>query len=583
MTNHSSLSLPVRALGLALVGLVLPVAAAKAQTAGQIVEDSYAPAVVRPAVGGGLALPQSEGQQVPKGAERLHVRPSGLEVQGGFDDLQQATAELEASIKGQRISGADLFAAARTLEAAYARAGYLLVRVTLPRQTIRDGMPLRLIVTDGRVEAVDVSALPEPVRARVEAMLKPIVGQTRLTRQELERRLLLAGDTPGVMLRSTLKSGNAPGTTVVVLDGRYDPVSVTASLDNSLSQELGPYAASLGADFNNLLGIGDVVYLRLNGYAGLGQQDVLSDDPRNRQLVAGLTLPLGTDGWWVTLEGVDSRTHPTSDLAFSMLDHYQRLSAKLGHVWIRSRDLNTSSLLSFDLTEEEQSMDLLGTELPFTQDRLRILRFTQSADASLSNGGNLSGDVTLSVGLDAFGARQATTTLPLSRDGASPDFTKLEISARYSQTLLDGALQWSLAGRAQTSFRTPLAASEQMGVGGFDWVSAYESGAIQGDRAAVLRTELGMPFILPALDAYPALGSAVMPYVFAAGGITKVEKPTALEEGVTRAGAFGLGLRIGLSEKASPRSTSLSLEYAHGAASDQGPEDRFNLRFLARF
>jgi hemolysin activation/secretion protein len=583
MTIHSALSLSARRLGIVLVGLALPLNAAHAQTASQVVRDDYAPPVVRPATGGGLSLPQSNGRQVPDGAERLHVTPSGLLVEGSFPDMQSAASTIESGLKGKRVSGSDLFAAAQALEAAYAQAGYLLVRVSLPPQTLRDGMPLRLVVTDGYVSAVDVSGLPEQARGRIEAVLASLVGQRRLNKGELERRLLLAGDTPGVMLRSTLKPGAAPGSTIIVIDGRYDPVSLTASLDNSLSRELGSYAASLGADFNNLLGLGDVVYLRLAGYPGLGAQDMLSDDPRNRQIVAGVTLPLGADGWWLTLEGVDSRTHPTSNIGYTMLDHYQRLSVKLGHAWIRSRDLNTSSLMSFDVSDEEQDIDIDGARSAFTQDRLRVLRVTQSADTSLANGALLSGDVTLSLGLDALGARHATTDLPVSRDGATPDFAKLEISARYSQSLYSGALQWSLAGQAQTSFGDPLASSEQMGLGGFDWVSAFDSGDLQGDAGAVLRTELGMPFTMPALDAYPAFGSALMPYVFAAGGLAKLENPTALEESVTRAAAFGAGLRFGLSEKASPHSASLSLEYAHGAASGQDQKDRFNLRFLARF
>ncbi len=555
----------------------LPVSAF-AQTASQVTQESYAPPVVR-AVAGGLSLPASTGAEAPKGAETLRVTPSGLAVEGGLPELGSQTAAIEASLKGRRVTGADLFAASRRLEEAYAKAGYLLVRVTLPAQTIRDGRPLRLVVTNGQVEAIDASALSPAVRARVESVLAPLVGKPGVTKAELERRLLLAGDTPGVMLKSTLKAGTKPGTTVVVVDGRYDAVTTTVTMDNNLAKNLGTYTVGLGADFNSLLGLGEVGYLRLSGYPGFNDS-IFSDDPRNRQAIAGFTVPLGTDGAWLNMEGVDSQTHPTSDLAYTMVDHYQRLSTKLGYSWIRARDLNTSSVLSFDVTQEKQKLDLDGVRSAFTEDQLRVLRLTQSGDMITAWGGQLSGSLTASFGLDALGARSATSDLPLSRDGAEPDFRKLEASAFYSQSLAADRVRISLAAKAQTSFGDAQASSEQFALGGFDWLSAFNGGQIEGDAGAAMRAEAAFPLTF---SLAPALGSAAAPYVFAAAGLAKLEQPTSVERSITRASAFGAGIRFGLSEKASPHSDTLSLEYAHGQASDIDSTNRFNLRFIARF
>lgn len=575
-------------LSTALASLVagMAVTAAHAQTASQVVSPSYAPPVVRP-VEGGMSLGGATGLDAPKGAEKLSVTPSGLVVGGGRPELAPETAAVEASLKGKRVTGADLFAAARRLEEAYAKAGYLLVRVSLPPQTVKNGKPLRLEVTDGRVEAIDATALPERVRGRIDEVLAPLVGKTGLTKAELERRLLLAGDTPGVMLKSTLKAGSKPGSTVIVVDGRYDATTATLTMDNSLAKNLGRYTVGLGADFNSLLGLGEVGYLRLNGYPGF-KDSILSDDPRNRQIIAGFTLPLGTDGFWLNMEGVDSRTHPTSDLSYTMEDHYQRFSTKLGYSWIRARELNTSSVLSFDVTEEKQKLNLNGENTPFTEDQLRVLRLTQTADAIFASGAQLSGSMTLSFGLDALGARSATTDLPLSRDGAEPDFQKLEVSASYGQSFLEEKIHLSVSGKAQTSFGDVLVSSEQFGLGGFDWLSAFDGGKIQGDIGAAARVELSFPLTLPqglglGAASRDAFGGAVAPYVFGAAGIAKLERPTVAEVGITRANSFGAGIRFGLSEKASPHSATLSLEYARGEATNMDSQNRFNLRFIARF
>ncbi|WP_312416249.1 ShlB/FhaC/HecB family hemolysin secretion/activation protein, partial [Shinella sp.] len=527
-------------------------------------------------------IPQGSGVEAPAGSDSLTVRPSGLEVTGGFPALKSQTDAIAARLKDKRVSVVDLFAAARDLEAAYARAGYLLVRVSLPPQTLHDGQPLKLVVTDGYVETIDVSALPSRARERVSAVLAPLLGRHALTQAELERRLLLAGDIPGVALRSTLKPGQAPGATIIAIDGRYDAVTGQVSVDNSLGKNLGRYALGVGTDFNNLLGLGEVGYLRLTGYPGFND-GLLSGEPRNRQIVAGFTLPLTIDGLWLGMEGADSRTHPASDLAFTLLDHYQRLSTRLGYSWVRGRSFNTSSIISFDIANETQTIDFFGSRQTFTEDRTRVLRLTQQADAYLPWGATLLGDATLSFGLDALGARSGTAQLPLSRDGAEPDFTKLELSGRYNQSFLEDRMQWSVAAKAQTSFGDPLVSSEQFSLGGFDWLSGFGSGRLEGDSGAALRSEISFPIALPAFQTPSALGAIASPYLFAAAGIVRLEEPSAIEQGVTRAASYGAGIRFGLSQNDGPSAATLNLEYAHGEASGRKDDNRFNLRFITTF
>lgn len=583
--TQSSMSVFDRPLLLAaplLAAVALAAPAALAQTASQVAQPSYAPPVVRPAEDGGVTLDGIAGLDAPMGAERLKVTPSGLVIEGGRPELADETATIDAGLKGKTVTGIDLFAAARRLEEAYAKAGFLLVRVSLPPQTIKDGQPLRLVIIDGTVEAVDASALPRAVRGRIEALLAPLVGKAGLTRAELERRLLLAGDTPGTLLRSTLKAGARPGATVIVVDGRYDPVTGTISADNSLSPNLGRYTVGLGVEFNSLLGLGEVGYLRLNGYPGFGN-DIFEADPRNRQLSAGVTLPVGIDGFWLNMEGVDSRTHPKSQTPYEMDDHFQRLSIRLGYGWLRSRDLNTSTVISFDLTEEKQRLTFGTATSPFTRDRLRVLRTSQTGDAAFGEGW-LSGALTASFGLDGLGARAAIASLPLSRAGTEPAFRKLEAALTYSTLLFEDTVSMSVTGKAQTAFGAALPASEQFGLGGFGWLSAFDGGWLQGDGGAALRTELAFPRttgLRPLLG--NGWGGATSPYFFAAAGITHLERPTAVEAALTRASAIGAGLRFALSERASPNAATLTLEIARGEASGLTSRNRFNIRLTSRF
>ena len=71
------------------------------------------------------------------------------------------------------------------------------------------------------------------------------MGRSGLMLREIERRVLLAGDTPGVILRSTLAPGKTEGATVLLIDGKYQAVSETLTFDNTLSKALG--RTTLGA------------------------------------------------------------------------------------------------------------------------------------------------------------------------------------------------------------------------------------------------------------------------------------------------------------------------------------------------
>src|SRR5436305_707537 len=94
--------------------------AARGQTASQITPPSFRPNQERP---GGFTLSGAAGTQTPAGAEKLFVRLKGVTVAGGFPELEAATDALEARLTGRSVSGAEVFAAARDLEAAYAAAG----------------------------------------------------------------------------------------------------------------------------------------------------------------------------------------------------------------------------------------------------------------------------------------------------------------------------------------------------------------------------------------------------------------------------------------------------------------------------
>ena len=170
--------------GLGLCLTLSPIVA-QAQTASQITPPSFQPNLERP---GGFALTGGGGLATPPGAEKLFVRLSAIQIKGGLPELAAATAEVERRLVGQPVSGSEIFAAARDLEAAYARAGYVLVRVVLPPQHLVNGASLKLTVVEGFIERIELKDVPERVRHRIARLIEPLLGRRGVTLRRRCRR-----------------------------------------------------------------------------------------------------------------------------------------------------------------------------------------------------------------------------------------------------------------------------------------------------------------------------------------------------------------------------------------------------------
>ncbi len=559
--------------------MALGAGAAQAQTASQITPPSFRPPLQT--VPGGIAVPDHPGLQTPEGAETLPLVLAQVEVEGGRPEMQAETAAVTDALVGRTITAAEVFAAARRLEAAYARAGYALVRVVLPAQTLGDGGRLKLIVVDGYVERIDASALPERLQERVQAILKPIVGRPGVRMPELERRLLLAGDISGARLRSALAAGSAHGSSVLIIDGVDRPVTGQWTFDNAPSSQLGDWSVGVGLDANNLFGQGEQFYFRAGGLPEDGRNGYLSDNPRSRTLAAGIVLPIGLDGLTANVEATRTRanpSHPKNTLGFGSV--FERYSLRLRYPMVRSRAATLAAEVGID-AQNDNLYVVHPIIVPLASDRLRVLRLSLDGVWFTAANGVVSGNVRVSQGLTGLGARtaaDATPLLPLSRMGSDADFRKIEFGVAFSQPLARH-LALDLAARGQSSFGDPLPQSEQIGIATPSALSTFDSGSLQGDSGYTMRAQLSSPWTVRAGEA--ALSAS--PYLFGAVGHLRLERPTFFERERSTYGAYGLGLRLatGVTDGVA---LSLSLEWGRQRRNDRLPgDDRFTLTGAVQF
>ncbi|MEM7321204.1 MAG: ShlB/FhaC/HecB family hemolysin secretion/activation protein, partial [Pseudomonadota bacterium] len=468
-----------------------------------------------------VTVARDPGAETPPGSENLFVTIGKVTLQDGLPQMAEANARFIASLQGKRVPASEIFRATRTLEQDYADAGFVLARVVLPQQTVVDNGPLRIVVIDGFIENVNTSAVPGPVRRRVEQLTDPLIGRRPLRLQEIERRLLLAGDTYGTRLSSTLSPGTATGATQLTLEGQYKRWTGSYGIDNVLSDQLGPGNLSAGLELNGALEMGETFYGRIGG----SPTRFFGSDPQYRILAAGTVFPIGLDGLTFNLEATSSQSNP-DDALVPTNSSFDRFSVRFYYPWIRSRAFNLTSQLMFDRVSDEQNVVAPTGDIPLYKDELSVLRASVDGNWAFDRGSFLQSSLILSKGLDAFGASStsAGSSIPLSRQGADPQFTKLVLGFRYDHPL-NNEFSMTVRGRLQENFGDVMPTSEQFNVAGVSELSTFDAGSVKGDDGWVLRAEVAYR----SQTNFGQLPVVIKPYLFGAYARLGFEQPTIFE------------------------------------------------------
>lgn len=511
--------------------------------------SQVAPPVIAPTTGGGrIALPQvPAGAAIPAQAKKLTFKLLGFDIDGEFKGLVSARKALAAPLLGQRVTVADIFEFVDKLQRIYVRAGYPLARVVILPQEFEKRARIKLRVIDGYIERMDLETLPPPVRGRVAAVLAPLVHKTHLKQSELERQLLIAGEAPGLILNAVFAAGKEIGGSVLLLTGRYRPVSASLYTDNAMPAVFGAGQVVATASLNSVFGAGEQLTVSA---AGLPDKDFDTRFPTRRYFSGAFNIPIGIDGWNFEIGATNGVTTPRVNLDARSQGLLSQGHVRLSYAAVKQRDFELTLNTRFDGTNEEVDTLLFTPQVPLQVDRLRVMRAGFDGVWRLrETGTTLNFGSTFSRGLKGLGARTAADAdplTPLSRQDADAVFSKWDGHVEVNQSL-PYDFSTSIAASGQTGFNHALLTSEQYDLTGAKMLSGFTSGALPGDRAWILRGEFGRSFVFPI-----ATGSVTLfPYVFAAAGERIYEAPTALEIASIHATNAGAGMRFNLAPWAS--------------------------------
>ena len=386
-----------------------------------------------------VAIPETGALQAPAGAENLSVTLGDVRVEGGFAEVASQTDAVAQTLRGKRVTLAQIYAVASEIEAIHARAGYVLARVSVPPQDLANGATLRIVVTDGFIEGADVLGLPRRVQGPVKARTTRLIGKHHVTLAQIEQALLIAGDTTGVVLRSTLMRGQQPGGTRIVLEGSQHLLQGSIGADNGLDPSLGRAEINLQLALNSVLGLGEQIYGFVSSDATA--RHVFTSAPRERVLGGGVIVPLGDGRFSLNPEVTSAITSPMpTGSGPATVGDLRRLTLRATETLIRMRNQQTALTFAIEQVDEDNKAPALGVQI--SHDRYMAARPGASWMLSTPGGATFGATVQFSRGLGGLGAitaaDAATSGVPFSRQNAGTRFDKLTVNAHASWLMGEG-------------------------------------------------------------------------------------------------------------------------------------------------
>jgi hemolysin activation/secretion protein len=437
---------------------------------GQIEQRLDQPPPVAPGNGAGelpvLPQPAPQGQA---GGESIML--NDLVLDGVTVYAPDTFRPLYAGKLGHEISFADVQSIAEQITRRYLADGYILSQAVIPDQNVEHGV-LHIRVVEGFIAHVNFDG---EASAQMRRYADQIMQDRPMNIATLERYVLLMNDLPGVHAESVLQpSTDTFGAADLVLKVSRQTVDGSVVTDNRGSKYNGPEELSNTVAGNSLLGLDDRTQLRfatVNPAFEMRLFDLLE------------TVPVSSTGTMLGLEASRTFTKPGFTLETIQINAISNdYQFYVSHPLIRSRTENLTLQGTFDYRDTNTE---IFENTPYTDDRLRVLRGKATyTDADQLGGTNVL-DAQLSRGLNIFNASSSGDDR--SREFGVSNFTKLDADVSRTQPLpYQLSVMTALTGQYSAD---PLLTSEQLGLGGAQFGSAYDPSEVLGDQGIAARLE----------------------------------------------------------------------------------------------
>ena len=440
-------------------------------------------------------------------------------------------------IINREINIEDLYTLANQITKEFNDNGFPLVRAIIPKQELKaEEATVFVKVIDGFIEKIDISKVPKLQKLRTYAYLKPLKNKVALTKEELERQLILAGNTAGLTVKSGFVQGKQEGGSILVLEADHKLLSGSIQFNNTQSEELGRQLGQKSLTVNSPTGFGEsVTFFGLSrptkpGTMGAGKKAPI------RGGGLSLSVPIGNNGLSSNLSYVESMTRPGGDiLSLGLEANNKTATATVSYPLVVEPSRTWFLKGTLNWNDEIQQTSSSGQIDHLSHDRVTSLRL--GATFNGCKVGCISFDAEISRGLDLISrsSSEVGEGTPLSRATATSSYHHMKVNASYSFYPYEDIF-FALNGGGQYT-DDPLLNSEQSTIVGEDKISGLTSGAISGDKTWYLRAQVDKEVRFTET-------LSLSPYIYSAIGVAYLNRPTATEEKETAAKSIGIGIKF---------------------------------------
>lgn len=468
------------------------------------------------------ALAQGSGFEITK-----------FRVEGNSLLANEVVQQALASHTGAGRSIEDINRATASLRAAYAEAGYPIVQVYLPEQTITGG-EVMLRVVEGKLAKVTLAGNHDYAAANIRASLPSLKDGAAVNAKDLVAAITLANENPAKQVAVNFQAGATPGEVearIDVVEERQSKWSVMA--DNYGSAATGKTRVSVGYQHANLFD-GDHQF-------GLQYMTTAEHPSDVKNLVGSYRIPFYAYGLSLDLVAAYSDSQSTTSasigtMLFSGKGSYA--AARINQTLPGVGELRHKISYGIDFKDFDNTCAVAGTALPacgsVTTQPVSVNYVFQYATTALQAGGNIA-----YVSNIQGGRHGSELEYVAARAAATRDWDAFRIAAFIGVPLPeDWQLRAQISGQSTSKALVP---AEQYGIGGALSIRGYEERVASGDHGYNASLEIYTPDFGKMITSDAATKLRALMF-FDTGSVGK-NHPLPTEETIDLS-SYGFGLRL---------------------------------------
>lgn len=413
-------------------------------------------------------------EEEPKEEYKIYLDEIIIE---GADSIPKCELQqLYLKLIGNKVTIKELKDLAQNIENHYRTKGYILARVILPQQKIKqEKAKIKFIILEGKIAKINITGKPGRNLKIINKYLQLITEAKAITLKLLEEKLLLVNDIPGINIKSFISASKTViGAADLNIKVEPNRTSGYYTLDNRGTKYIGNKQLLVGANFFSLLAA-DNLYT-----------DILKPIPEANQITSftGLyKLFFGSSGSNCVFTYKKTITRPGEELRIIQLEgDSAKMDFMVNKPLIRTRTKNLY-LNAGIYSSNNKNITLLRT---FYEDKIRAgyigANFSKIFENSILNI-----NLTCTKGM-IFGSAKMQDDIELSRERGTGKFFKYNVNIDYTYNLAKNlSLFFGLTGQHS---KQNLLSSEEFGYGGEVFGNAYDASEIIGDKGAALKGEV---------------------------------------------------------------------------------------------